>query len=218
MQMTQILKLAFVLTIGIVTLNLQSCENGDSKKSGITAEHEATEVSVWKYESLTDEFGDDNGERVITGIFDGKFSNSATNNSDAKLQIFYTEGAPIFRIFNYGNQSVKGENFLRFKVKDGNGNVNVLYLLNNDGFFVPTEVPGTLGMTGIDSLLRAEQNIKLSGVLLDGRSDVDCLTTEYGYLAEETGAASGYIERTEANQPKYQFSINPKGLGEIIQK
>lgn len=216
--MKQIFKLSLAFIIGIGTLGFQSCGKGDSKKSEIISEEDSKEESVWSYESLTDEFGDENGERVITGIFDGNFSNSATDNSDAKLQIFYTEGAPIFRIFNYGNQSVKGENFLRFKVKDGEGNVNVLYLLNNEGFFVPTEVPGTLGMTGIDSLLRAEQNIKLSGVLLDGSSDIACLTTEYGYLAEESGSASGYIERTEANQPKYQFSINPKGLGDMIKK
>lgn len=217
--MKQFIKFTIALFLGVVALGFQSCGKSGKGASDTPKDEEivtGAQKPVWNYESLTDEFGDDNGEKVISGLFDGSFSNSATDNSNAKLQVLYSPGVPLFRVFNYNTQPVKGENFIRFKVKEKNGNVSILYVLNNSGFFVPAEVPGTLGMTGIDSLLVAEQELKFSGVLLDGDTETDCLLTEMGYLAEENGEAPNYSQKNEANRPKYLFTINSVGLRAMI--
>ena len=57
----------------------------------------------WQSFNIVDEFGDDTGKKAIGFVVDGRFSNSATTNSPARLRVVDHGHTAVVRILEYNS-------------------------------------------------------------------------------------------------------------------
>lgn len=89
-------------------------------------------LGVWQERYFVDQFNDPTDEKYILGLFEGTFSNFATNNSPltVKMLIYMEKGKPRIGIelYEYGDSKVKNSSSKQreyyFKVKDENGEIH----------------------------------------------------------------------------------------------
>ncbi len=126
----------------------------------------------------------------------------------------------MFRIFDYGDEIVNKNNYIRFKIKDSEGEVYVMYMTGENGFYFPVDTYTTLKASDLESLLLKEKPLKLSGIMFEGNDATSCTKLELKYYNAEKGYedACDYIDKLEATMPRYQFTVNPKGLNKMIKK
>lgn len=111
-------------------------------------------LGAWDIGYYVDDFGERTGENFVSMILYGKFSNSATTNSDLKVRILIDKSSSSIQLYEYGgNHPIKGEGFIHFKIRDKN---NQEYQIRG---YNSTRGSTTIGAE-YDKILR---NILLSG-------------------------------------------------------
>ena len=95
-------------------------------------QEEEQKEEVWKVVDYVDEFGDRTGETAITNdrYFTGKFSNSATTDSELYVKFIIDSSEEMMQLYEYGNYPVKNSGskyiFYNVKMKISNGEVREL--------------------------------------------------------------------------------------------
>ncbi len=89
-------------------------------------------LGVWNEKYFVDSFGDPTDKKYILGLFDGKFSNSATTNSSLTVRMLISLNGNIpyigLELYEYGDYKVKNTGSdateYYFKVKDEDGEIH----------------------------------------------------------------------------------------------
>ena len=77
---------------------------------------------LWESDNFVDEFGDKVGELYYSLPYvTGEFSNSATVGSNMSAKILITKNKIMFKLFEYDNSPVAGDDVLTILVKDSEG-------------------------------------------------------------------------------------------------
>jgi len=142
------------------------------------SEDETQDFGDWKYDYFVDEFGDKTTDGYISVSSNGKFSNSATTNSELYVRMFLSNGSlenPWFRIWEYNSSLVKNtygdDNYdCIFKDNEGNRFNGAIYQRENWDYFLIKD-QNTKNM--IAAKIRTEGSIKIAC------TDRDNLTTKY---------------------------------------
>lgn len=124
--MFKILKINIIILV-LISCTLISCS--DRKNNISTTEVKETESNVqnnvitpFSIFDIEDAFGDKTGKKMIAGLFKGKFTNSATNNSVCYFNIGFVDQQLRLAIFEYGKYQKTGTNNFRIEYKDDEGN------------------------------------------------------------------------------------------------
>ena len=107
---------------------------------------ELNSIGNWEKDFYVDDFGDETNNGFISQTVKGKFSNSATQNSRLRVEIYISnanvmENVPWFRLYEYdGRNPIKGiyrQNRLDCKVKNQNSIVSntTLYIYEGYDYF-----------------------------------------------------------------------------------
>lgn len=88
---------------------------------------------IWKVDYYVDDFGEKTKEGYVKADLYGTFSNSATTNSDLRVEFVIDKESIRIQLYEYGgNHPIKGEGFLSFKAKDKEGKVYNFKTYNRD--------------------------------------------------------------------------------------
>ena len=183
----------------VVAMLLSLCSCGGGSTANDTPADETPEVvtttttrkvvtttaapqSDWKIISGQDEFGDDDGNRLVCGIFDGTFSTSSFKNEDLKVVVFIDLSEPpvvCFRLWQYGQYQVTSIEYesAYIKLKNASGTVKTYDLIfnqNNDLFTRDTSL--------IDTIKNNEKlSVVITGVdILDQKDTYNFTLNNYG--------------------------------------
>ena len=88
--------------------------------------------SRWEVLHYIDEFGEDTNDLYCTLKGYGTFSNSAATNEKMIAYIIVDNTNVLFHLQNYGKYYLKGEQFIKFRVKEGNGDIHEYDMRNNN--------------------------------------------------------------------------------------
>jgi len=155
-------KVILGLLMIVLSISITSC-GGDISKS-ITNEKNVTtkdsndhktSSNVWDEIKVVDQFGDDTGKRVYSKIFEGNFSNSATENSKLKIQVIKRDSSYNFKLYEYGRNLVRlsgNDNALGdITIKDNTNEVNhyevfsmrdgIIYISNTSDLYKIMSIP-----------------------------------------------------------------------------
>ncbi len=90
-------------------------------------------LGVWKVGYYVDEFEEPTQEAYVQTNVVGKFSNSATTNSDLRVNIIMDADGVRLDLYEYArNHPTKGEGTVNFKARDAEGNILEFTTYNGD--------------------------------------------------------------------------------------
>jgi hypothetical protein len=91
-----------------------------------------TGTGQWDLKAYTDEFGEEGNEKYLILRGTGTFSNSATTGSNLSALLFVGKGGDFsFRLIEYNSHVVKSNDNYSYHIKDSEGEVYDMILLNN---------------------------------------------------------------------------------------
>ncbi|MFT6002387.1 MAG: hypothetical protein ACI95T_001148 [Flavobacteriales bacterium] len=199
--MKKYLSLDFLFLL-LITLGI-SCSsdssNSEAKKEGNNnKEMETKEESLepkkekkgfWEPVKIVDEFGEEvEGKSAIVGMFEGKMSNSATTNSDIKIEVqIGTDNNSFITFYEYGDRkgNLPDRKLFKIKIKKEDGSTEFI-----EQFSMNNMMADTKGLL-IEKVLAQETPLKIN---------------------VDLKRASKYESTV------YNFEINPKGLKELLKK
>ncbi len=90
------------------------------------------ELGIWETGFYIDEFDEPTKEAYIKTEIRGKFSNSATTNSDLNVKFLISKNSIRIQLYEYaGNHPIKGDGFPVITIKDSNGKVHTVRSYNS---------------------------------------------------------------------------------------
>ncbi len=93
----------------------------------LVAEKKESLGGLWKLEQFVDEFGDKVGEKYCTLPYvKGAFSNTATSGSNMFAKLFITKDRILFKLLEYDDVPVIGDDYFTILVKDSKGHKSTL--------------------------------------------------------------------------------------------
>lgn len=129
-------------------------------------------LGIWEIGYYVDNFGEATKEPYISTDLSGKFSNSATTNSDLNVRFLVDKSSIRIQLYEYaGNHPIKGEGIIYFKIRDKNGKEHEIRAFNS-----------STGNTNVDQ----DDFKKLKNILLSGG------TIKFIALAGKYGSPSQY--------------------------
>jgi hypothetical protein len=82
--------------------------------------------SMWSFNIVSDEFGDPTGDTVKVKLFDGEFSNSATNKSELIVKVIDYNTSIVIQLYEYKSKLANisyEHSFGSMNVKNVNGSI-----------------------------------------------------------------------------------------------
>lgn len=91
------------------------------------------ELGIWQTGYYVNDFDEPTKEGYVETYVNGTFSNSATTNSDLRVNFIIDKNSIRIQLYEYaGNHPIKGEGFLKFTIKDSNGKRHTVRSYNSD--------------------------------------------------------------------------------------
>ena len=88
---------------------------------------------IWNVGNYVDDFGEPTTKGYVYTDINGTFSNSATTDSKLRVKFLIDDNSMRIQLYEYdGNHPIKGEGFLNFKAKSGDGKLVAFKTYNND--------------------------------------------------------------------------------------
>lgn len=121
-------------------------------------------LGIWEIGYYADDFGDPTKESYISTELYGTFSNSATTNSDLKVEILIDKENIRIQLYEYAsNHPINGQGFIYLTIRDKNNNEQEIRAYN-------TNTGSTIVEEEYDKKLR---DILLSGGMIRFKAVVD---------------------------------------------
>lgn len=168
----------------MISTALLSCNNAsrnvekpENTKDSVTV---TPKMGKWEVGTFEDEFGEDMEIKFVSLISEGKFSNSSATNEPAIATIQVFNRGVTFKLWEYGEFLMKGEEYVTARIKDSSGKVTELNMNNHtDGSIYGAD-------TSIDTLfeiLRKEGIVMFLFTVDTGAS----IPTEFCFKFDITG-------------------------------
>lgn len=94
---------------------------------------------LWELDQFVDEFGDKVGDRYCAlPPVNGIFSNSATSGSNMRAKLIVTRNKIMFRLLEYDDVPVTGNDYFEILIKDSEGEKTSLIGKQNNRYIVST--------------------------------------------------------------------------------
>lgn len=119
-----------LFSTGLLSCNNASrnVEKSENTKDSVTV---TPKMGKWELENFKDEFGEKTGDRYIFLLSEGVFSNSAATNKPAIAVLKVFDRGVIFKLWEYGEFLLKGEEYVTARIKDSSGKVTELNMKNH---------------------------------------------------------------------------------------
>ena len=186
-----------VCLLGLLTLAAYSCQQKPNTQVPQQSQTPSTSRPFWQVGNYVDEFGEPTGFKYVYAETKGRFSNTATNNSQLTVVVQPFEGVNIhgdtlgnvnIKLLEYGRNWVKGKGAMYISVKGNNGTIVKSQCYNDDR-----------GETIIQTLKNNYEADSIFNLLLAG------------------GKVMFSLETTKAPYSNYKFTIqNADGLNEAL--
>lgn len=155
----------------------------------------AQEDSIWKTYYYVDNFQEPTSEQYITNtqVISGKFSNSATTNSELDAKIVVDKKNLYIILWEYGHNQVKTNSLQEYNIEIKKADGNMLYVS---------------GQLFSDRISINSVYYRLDGTILrDHKQEViDALF--------ETGTVSFYLSPKESSSTSYLFSVETSNFSD----
>jgi hypothetical protein len=214
--------LALVLVLGLVGCGVPATKEPSTSEAvevesptpELTVEPTQTETpSTWQIVHTVDDFGDETDEVCLQQTFSGKFSNTATSNSDLKVVVYYdfyvedkgstTGGFTMaFRLLEYNDHKATYSNsdkiVLKVKIDDVVSEYKLIGVVPNGDLFIAEKQFDKSGMY--------EAPFALAKILSSNKSDISCVinigSSKYSFTMNGNGFAEQLKAITEIKAEK----------------
>lgn len=142
---------------------------------------------LWELDRFVDEFGDKVGEQYCALPYvNGIFSNSATSGSSMLAKLLITKDRILFRLFEYDNVPVTGNDYITILIKDSEGEKTVVIGKQRGKYIVVTDNSG--------EFYTSNDYLKFKSLLEKEGEMQFVLKGEYGETYKFTLNVDGYVD------------------------
>lgn len=154
--------------------------NGNGREAGVKDGENfiipvPTGTGSWELGAYINEFGEKGAQKYLMLIGNGKFSNSATTNSEMRAILYMDKDDFSFKLIEYNSSVVKTDDSYTYRIKDSDGDVYEMTLYNSDS-------SGQMSSWGSKDMKKMEEILAKGGIITVSVKEKNAYSTPDTYL------------------------------------